>query len=518
MDSKSVVVVVDWSVVDWSIVAAVAAGFLLGALLTWWLIRLRVLRALEKSIQESALREAVATTRMEAQLKDFEDLNQRFTETRQNLLGREQQLERKVAVEAALATQLEESRNQYAILASRLQDLQGEHEVTQGENSKNQQIITRLQTTLDQEKKQMQEKLALLQEARESMNIEFKNIANEIFDNKQKVFSEKSGEQLDSLLKPLSERIKDFEKKVEETYSRESRERFSLIKEVKNLQELNVRISQDAVNLTNALKGQSKAQGTWGEIILQRVLEKSGLQKGREYEIQVSLKNEEGRRLQPDVVVHLPEGKDVIIDSKVSLTAYERFCSAEEEDERQQALRDHIQSLRNHIKVLSDKDYQKLENVHSLDFVLLFLPVEAAFSLAIQHEGDLFGEAFEKNIIMVSPSTLLATLRTIQNIWRYEQQNRNAQEIADRAGSLYDKFVNFIRDLEEIGEKLNSARKSYDNAHNKLSSGRGNLVARAETMRELGAKVSKKLPSRLVEVAEQKKKAADKMEVISSGE
>jgi DNA recombination protein RmuC len=358
----------------------------------------------------------------------------------------------------------------------------------------------------------------LLDEARESMHVEFKNIANEIFENKQKVFSEKSGEQLDSLLKPLSERIKDFEKKVEETYSRESKERFSLIKEVKNLQDLNARIGQDAVNLTNALTGQTKTQGTWGEIVLERVLEKSGLQKGREYDIQVSVKNEEGSRLQPDVVVHLPEGKDVIIDSKVSLTAYERFCSVEEEDKRQQALREHIQSLRNHIKALSDKDYQKLVDVRSLDFVLLFLPVEAAFSIAIQHDADLFGEAFDKNIVMVAPSTLLATLRTIQNIWRYEQQNRNAQEIADRAGSLYDKFVNFVRDLEEIGDKLNSAQKSYDKAHNKLSSGRSNLVSKAESMRELGAKVSKKLPSRLIEVTDPEKKTEDKIKAISSRE
>jgi len=489
---------------DWSIIPAVAAGFLLGTLITFWFIRLRLLSGLEKSLSESTLREAVATTRMEAQLNEFEDLNQRFTESQQHLLARERQLEKKVALEATLGTQLEESRHQYEMLSTRIADLSQDHETSRSENVRNRETITRLQTTLDQERKQTEEKLALLNEARESMNVEFKNIANEIFENKQKVFSQKSSEQLDGILKPLSERIKDFEKRVEETYSRESKERFSLIKEVKNLQDLNARISQDAINLTNALKGQSKVQGTWGEIILERVLEKSGLEKGREYEIQMSLKNEEGKRFQPDVVVHLPEGKDVIIDSKVSLTAYERFCSVEDEEQKGQALTDHIQSLRNHIKLLSDKDYQKLENVRSLDFVLLFMPVEAAFSLAIQNDTDLFGEAFEKNIVMVVPSTLLATLRTIQNIWRYEQQNRNAQEIANRAGALYDKFVNFVRDLEEIGEKLNSTRKSYEKAHNKLSSGRGNLVSRAETMRELGAKVSKSLPSHLVEVTDQK--------------
>ncbi len=503
---------------DSSVILAGALGFLLGVSLTWWLIRSRVMQQVDKPLREAILKEAVATTRMEAQVRDFEDLNRRFTKSQQNLLNSEQQLQTKIALEATLGTQLQESKSQYEILATRLEDLQREHEVARGENVRNRETITRLQTTLDQEEKQMQEKLALLDEARESMNVEFKNIANEIFESKQKVFTEKSGEQLDGLLKPLSERIKDFEKKVDETYSRESKERFSLIKEVKNLQDLNARISQDAVNLTNALKGEAKTQGTWGEIVLERVLEKSGLQKGREYEIQVSLKSEEGNRLQPDVVVHLPEGKDVIIDAKVSLTAYERFCSEEEEAARRQALGEHVQSLRNHIKVLSDKDYQKLVGIRSLDFVLLFLPVEAAFSLAIQHDADLFAEAFEKNIVIVAPSTLLATLRTIQNIWRYEQQNRNAQEIADRAGSLYDKFVNFVRDLEEIGEKLESTQKSYDKAHNKLSSGRGNLVSRAGTMRELGAKASKKLPSRLVEVTDQKKESADKIEAISSRE
>ena len=293
--------------------------------------------------------------------------------------------------------------------------------------------------------------MALLENAKEKMNAEFKNIANEIFENKQKVFSERSREQLDGLLKPLSERIKDFEKKVEETYDKESKERFSLVKEVRNLQRLNARISEDAINLTNALKGQSKTQGTWGEIILERVLEKSGLEKGREYEIQVSLKNEDGRRLQPDVIVHLPEGKDVIIDSKVSLTAYERYCSVDDEAEKNRELNLHIQSLRSHIKGLGDKDYQKLESVNSWGFLFLFSPIEAAFSLAVQHEGDLVGDAFDKNIVLVAPSTLLATLRTIQNIWRYEQQNRNAQKIANTAGRLYDKFVNFVQDVEEIG-------------------------------------------------------------------
>jgi DNA recombination protein RmuC len=357
-----------------------------------------------------------------------------------------------------------------------------------------------LKTTLVEQQRQNQEKLTLLNQAREQLGTEFKNIANEIFESKQKAFKEQNQVQLDGLLKPLGERIKDFEKRVEDTYNNESRERFSLIKEVKNLQDLNARISVDAINLTKALKGESKTQGTWGEIILERVLEKSGLVKGREYEIQVSLKNEEGKRLQPDVLVHLPEKKDVIIDSKVSLTAYERYCSCENEMERDVALAQHIHSVRQHIKQLGNKNYQKLVGIRTLDFVLLFIPVEAAFGLAVQQDDELFLDAFDKNIVLVAPSTLLATLRTIQNIWRFEHQNRNAQEIAVKAGSLFDKFVNFVSDLEDIGGRLTAVQTAYDKAHNKLTSGKGNLVSRAENMRELGARVSKSLPKNLVEM------------------
>ena len=334
------------------------------------------------------------------------------------------------------------------------------------------------------------------------MGAEFKSIANDIFEAKQRSFKEQSQVQLDGLLKPLGEKIKDFEKRVEETYNQESRERFSLIKEVRNLQDINARISKDAINLTNALKGENKTQGIWGEVILERVLEKAGLVRGREYDIQVSLKTETGKRLQPDVIVHLPENKDLIIDSKVSLTAYERHCSLPDLQERSDALKSHVQSLRQHIKQLSVKNYQNLTGIRTLDFVLLFVPVEGAFALAVQQDSELYAEAYDRNIVLVAPSTLLATLRTVQNIWRYEHQNKNAQEIARKAGALYDKFVNFVADLEDVGSRLDSVQTAYDRAHNKLISGKGNLVGRAERLRELGAKVSKALPQNLVEVPE----------------
>ena len=362
--------------------------------------------------------------------------------------------------------------------------------------------ISRLETTLSEQQQQAEEKLTLLKEAKESLHDGFKNLANEIFESKQKEFKAQSKEQLSGVLDPLHERIKSFEKRVEQTYSDEAKERFSLVKEVKNLQELNSRIAQDAVNLTNALKGENKTQGVWGEMVLEKVLENSGLVKGREYEIQVSLKQEDGKRYQPDAIVRLPEGKDVVVDSKVSLTAYERYCSAEDNIERVAALKAHTQSIRSHIKELAAKDYQNLEGIRTLDYVLLFVPIESAFSVATQEDTALYSDALSRHIAIVTPSTLLATLRTIQNMWRVEQQNKNAEEIADRAGKLYDKFVSFVADLELIGSRLESTQGAYQDAYNKLASGRGNLVKRAEDMKALGAKVSKSLPRNLVEMPE----------------
>ncbi len=352
--------------------------------------------------------------------------------------------------------------------------------------------IAHLQTTLEQERKQSAEKLELLQQAREQMSLEFKSIANEILEDKSRRFTASNRESISEILKPLNEKIQHFEKKVEDTYDRESKERFSLEKEIRSLKELNTRISEDAVNLTNALKGENKTQGTWGEVILESILEKSGLVKGREYETQVSLRAEDGSRSQPDVIVHMPEKKHVIIDAKVSLKAYESFCSESDQERRAEFLLQHVQSVRSHVKALSSKDYQNLMTLNSLDFVLLFMPVEAAFSVAVQQDGGLFTDAFEKNIILVGPSTLLATLRTIQNIWRYEQQSQNAIEIASAAGALYDKFVAFVSDLEDVGGRIEATQKSYEKVHNKLVSGKGNLITRIEKLKQLGARTSKK--------------------------
>lgn len=352
---------------------------------------------------------------------------------------------------------------------------------------------------LQQERLQHQDKLQLLQQAREQMALEFKALANEILEQKGRNFSESNQQQIQSLLQPLGEKIQAFEKRVEDTYDKESKQRFALEREIKSLIDINARISVEADNLTRALKGESKTQGNWGEVILERVLEKSGLVRGREFEVQVSLKDEVGSRNQPDVIVQLPEGKHIIIDSKVSLKDYEAYFSAEDDKLRAQHLRQHIQSIRGHIKDLSAKHYQNLKGVRTLDFVLLFLPVEPAFTLAVQHDDSLFTEAFAQNIILVGPSTLLATLRTIQSIWRFEYQNKNALAIAESAGKLYDQFVAFTQELDRIGEHLDKGHQAWENACKRLSHGRSNLVRQVENLKKLGARSSKALGERWLE-------------------
>jgi DNA recombination protein RmuC len=352
---------------------------------------------------------------------------------------------------------------------------------------------TRLETGLDLEKKQHTKDLEFLKESKEQLSVAFKNIANEIFEDKSKKLVDNNKESLSTVLSPLQDKIRQFEKRVEETYDKESKERFSLAREIKQLQELNTQISEDAVNLTNALKGDNKAQGNWGEMILETLLENSGLVKGREYEVQVSLQSAEGAKLQPDVVVHLPESRDIIIDSKVSLKAWDAYCSSDDDEDKAAFLAQHIQSVRSHVKSLSGKDYQKLAGISSLDYVFLFMPIDAAYSVAIQNDPALSQYAFEKNIVFVSPTMLLTTLKLAQNLWRLDQQNQNAVEIAEKAGALYDKFVNFVGDLEDVGNRIDSSKKSYEKAHNKLRSGTGNLIRRVEDLKALGAKTSKKL-------------------------
>jgi DNA recombination protein RmuC len=345
-----------------------------------------------------------------------------------------------------------------------------------------------------------QQRLTDLQGARDELRAQFAELAGKIFDEREQRFAETSQERLGQLLDPLKERIQSFEKRVEDSYQQEARERFSLSKELQRLQLLNQRLSDEATNLTRALKGQ-KVQGNWGELVLERVLENAGLEKGREYHTQVSLKSPEGQRFQPDVLIQLPGERQIVVDAKVSLTAYQQFIAADDEAIRQLALKQHVLSLRSHLKGLSLKDYQRLEGLHSLDFVLLFVPIEAAFAAALQAEPGLFQEAFDQHIVIVSPTTLLATLRVIESLWRQERQNQNALEIAERAGALYDKFVAFIQDLDEVGNRLQQLDKAYAAARNKLTDGRGNIIGRVENLKLLGARASKSLASELLERA-----------------
>ncbi|PAA33408.1 DNA recombination protein RmuC [Pseudomonas fragi] len=345
-----------------------------------------------------------------------------------------------------------------------------------------------------------QQRLNDLQGSRDELRAQFAELAGKIFDEREQRFAETSNKRLGQLLDPLKERIQSFEKRVEESYQQESRERFSLGKELERLQQLNLRLSDEATNLTRALKGQ-KTQGNWGELILERVLEHAGLEKGREYQTQVSLKGPDGERFQPDVLIMLPGDKQVVVDSKVSLTAYQQYVGADDDVIGQAALKQHVLSLRNHVKGLASKDYKRLEGLHSLDFVLLFVPIEAAFSAALQAEPNLFQEAFDRHIVIVSPTTLLATLRVIDSLWKQERQGQNAREIAERAGWLYDKFVLFIQDLDEVGNRLQQLDKAYSSARNKLTEGRGNLVSRSEQLKLLGARASKSLPADLLERA-----------------
>ena len=356
-----------------------------------------------------------------------------------------------------------------------------------------------LKTDYDNLQEKLKEQKSEVEQLQEKFTKEFENLANKILEEKSSKFTIQNKENLDQILKPLSEKIKDFEKKVEDVYVSDSKERAGLIQQIKTLHDLNQQMSKDATNLTNALKGQTKTQGNWGEFILESILEKSGLEKNREYFVQESLTAENGKRLQPDVLVKLPENKTIVIDSKVSLIAYEKFNSSEDENEKNTAIREHILSIRNHLKGLSSKSYQNLYQIQSLDFVLMFLPIEPAFGLAVQNDIGLFNDAFEKNIVIVSPSTLLATLRTIASIWRQENQNKNAIEIARQSGALYDKFVGFVEDLIAVGNKIDSSKESYANAMKKLHEGSGNLVSRVERIKKLGAKTTKALPQSLLD-------------------
>lgn len=349
----------------------------------------------------------------------------------------------------------------------------------------------------------LQEQKAEMEKLREKFNLEFKNLANEIFEEKSRKFAEQNKENLGVLLNPLNEKIKDFQKKVEEVYDKESKLRFSLAEQVKELVEANKKVSEEANNLAKALKSESKTAGNWGEMILESILEKSGLVKGREYFLQESGRNEEGRLLYPDVVVKYPGERFVVIDSKVSLNAYERYQSSTDKVQQEQAIKEHLRSVKDHISGLGSKNYQSLYDLRSLDFTMMFVPIEPAYLLAVSADPELWNFAYEKRILLISPTNLIAALKMIESMWRQEYIGQNAIEIAKKGGDMYDKFVAFVEDLERIGSRIGDAQKAWDAAANKLHTGKGSLVKRAQEMKNLGAKAGKSLPEKLSGMAEE---------------
>ncbi|MDK9782589.1 DNA recombination protein RmuC [Vibrio sp. B172a] len=346
------------------------------------------------------------------------------------------------------------------------------------------------------------EKLQILEQAEVRLKQQFEHLANQLFEEKTAKVDMQNRQSLEGLLSPLKEQLEGFKKQVNDSFSQEAKERHTLVHELKNLQRLNEHMTREAVNLTQALKGDNKQQGNWGEVVLARVLAESGLREGHEYLTQVSLQNEAGKRYQPDVIVHLPQNKQVVVDSKMALVAYERYFNAENDIQREQALSDHLAALRAHIKGLSLKDYHQLKGIQSLDYVLMFIPVEPAFQVAIQADPSLVKDAMEQNIILVSPTTLLVALRTVDNLWRNERQNENAQLIAERAAKLYDKLRLFIDDMEGLGGALDKANQTYQGAMNKLATGRGNVIRQAESFKQLGVEVKRPISPDLAQLAQ----------------
>jgi DNA recombination protein RmuC len=430
----------------------VIPGFVAGAFILWLVMRARVISADSKMSGELAARE------------------------RENGLLAEKLAQSERDREKLLAD-LEEERRKTFNLSMQLTRLGSDYENLNGKLTEQKTEIESLQ---------------------KKFTTEFENIANKILRENSREFTHLNQKNINDLLSPLKDKIEKFEKKVEETYEKGYKDQDKLRLELQKLHELNTRISEEASNLTRALKSDSKKMGNWGELILDRILEQSGLEKGKEYFTQFTDRSEDGTILRPDVVVMLPDKKHIIIDSKVSLVAYDRYVNTQDDTGKERALRAHLESVREHVRGLSEKNYTEALSIDSPDFVLLFMPLESAFSLAIQQDPEIFNFAWQRKIVIVSPTTLLATLKTVESIWKHEKQTQNAMEIARQGAGLYDKFYNFVTDLEKIGGQINSLQNTYLDAHKKLTSGKGNLVRQAERLKELGVKTDKSLARKIL--------------------
>lgn len=406
------------------------------------------------------------------------------------------------AEKSNLDGQLTSQNNQLSELKIAVQNLQIEKQKVQAEKEEFAILLAKKENDFDNLLDRTKEQKEEINQLQEKFSKEFENLANKILEEKTQKFTEQNKENLKNILSPLQDKILHFEKKVEDTHKESIDYHAALRQQILGLREMNAQMSKETINLTKALKGDSKMQGNWGELVLERVLEKSGLEKGREYEVQQSFTNEEGTRILPDVIINLPDGKKMVVDSKVSLTAYEKYVNEEDDVQQNVYLKEHVNSVKRHVEQLSDKRYQDIYQMESPDFVLLFIPIEPAFALALQEDLTLYNKAFEKNIVIVTPSTLLATLRTIDSMWTNQKQQENAIEIARQAGALYDKFEGFVSDLIKIGKKMDEAKVEYSSAMNKLTEGKGNLVTSAEKLKKMGAKAKKALPEAILKRAE----------------
>ena len=462
-------------------------GGCVGGVLGWFLLRQRGKTTDLRNQHQSAIEIVELSGQLSTANSQLENVTKEFDDAK--------------IISSTVQTNFNTLETEKAVIDSqveRLPDLEIELNDLRSRLITEQKRSTEFQTRLEEQTRSGEEKLKLLKEAKEVLTTEFQNIGQKIFEEKTEKFTHQNKTNLESLLNPFRDQMSAFKQKVDDVYDKEAKDRVALSEQVKQLRDLNQQLSQDAVNLTRALKGDSKARGNWGEVILSKVLERSGLKEGREYEVQETHKNEEGSRFQPDVVIHLPESKDIVVDSKVSLVAYENFSTTEDEKERATALQQHIASIRAHVRDLSGKNYEELKGLRTLGYVLMFIPIEPAFLLAVGEDPELFNDAMSKNIFIVSPSNLLITLKTINAMWQYAYQNENALEIAQKAGGMYDKFVSFVESFDLGGSRLEQAEESWSQARGQLVTGKGNLVKRADDLKQMGVRTKKQLPSDFV--------------------
>jgi DNA recombination protein RmuC len=449
--------------------------------------------ALESELQSYKIKNASN----EQELSQFAETKETLKSTNESFLelqGRFNELEKELSQTKA---KLESAEAIYEALLVEHKELKERYEEVLEGNSRYRTNNARLLMKLESEERHASSQKDMMLSHKKEIKNELEALARKVFEGNSQKFAEFSKENLDSMIKPLQTQISEFKKQVSDTYNAESRDRAVLKNEINSLKELNEKISKDAINLTNALKGESKQQGVWGEMVLEHVLEASGLRKGYEFEREVSLKTDDNEILRPDVIVHLPDNRDLIIDAKTSLVAYERYVNADNDEAKEQYLKAHLNSIKSHVSELSKKNYERLKEVNTLDFIFMFMPIEGALAVALEHDNSIYDNAFKNKILLVGPTTLLVAMRAVENVWKFERQNKNAQEIARRAGSMYDKFVGFSEDLMKISKQIDGIQGSFSAARNKLTNGKGNLVRQVEQIKELGAQTSKKIPNGL---------------------